>query len=335
MDKKGNNIDKKYPPRIEKRVINTEYVSYALNMLVKETIVPFDCYIKRYGDYVIIIEAGAHISEELLRKLQNNKEIYILKIDSEKMSQYQLDHKIIDLSDNRIDALETCEEQLSLMYTETSNLMQTIFDKGNEKFPLDPLRLSLSELVQDLNLDAIMLPMLLKIFPQEYTTHNHSTNVAFIAIILAKALDLSQEEIVDVGLTGLLHDIGKLRIDKQLLLKPSHLEEDEYETIKHHSEYGYMILKDNGVENQKILNGVHFHHERLDGSGYPKGLRDRLIPKYAKIIGICDAFDALTTKRTFRNYYTSYEALVVMKQEMAMQFDNSYINILINLLRPH
>ena len=275
------------------------------------------------------------MSAELLHKLDKNQEIYILKKDSDKMNQYKIDHKIIFLSDTKPDIAQISEKKLSALYTTVSNAMQTIFDKGNEKISFDALRLSLTELTDDVNLNAEMFPILLKLFPHEYTTHHHSTNVAFLAMILAKSLDLSQEEIVDVGLTGLLHDIGKVRIDNQLLLKPSRLQEDEYETVKHHSQYGYSILKDNGVENQKILNGVHFHHERLDGSGYPKGLHEKLIPKYAKIIGICDAFDALTTKRTFRNYYTSYEALLVMKQEMATQFDHSYINIFIQLLRPH
>lgn len=328
-------MNKKYPPRIEKRVMSREYLSYPLYILQKESIVPFDCYIKRYDDYVIIIEAGSYISEDFLEKLKNNKEIYILRNDSEKMNQYQTDHNIVNLSDTTFNVSETSEKRLSTLYTDISKAMQTIFDKGDEKFSLDALRLPLIELVDDVNLNADLFPRLFKIIPMEYTTHNHSTNVAFFAMILTKALDLSYEDIIDVGLTGLLHDIGKIRIDNQLLLKPSRLKEDEYETIKHHSEYGYSILKDNGVENQKILNGVHLHHERLDGSGYPKGLRDKMIPKYAKIIGICDAFDALTTKRTFRNHYTSYEALLVMKQEMATQFDTLYINTLVKLLRPH
>lgn len=335
MDKKGNTINKKYPPRVEHRLIDNQYVSYPFSTLTKDSVIPFDCYIKRYNDFVIIIEAGTLMSAELLHKLDNNQEIYILKKDSEKMKQFQMDHGIITLSDTKSDMVQTSEKKLSALYATVSNAMQTIFDKGNEKFSLDPLRLFLIELADDVNLDAELFPILLKIIPTEYTTHNHSTNVAFFAMILAKALDLSKEEIVDLGLTGLLHDIGKLRIDNQLLLKPSRLQEDEYETIKHHSEYGYSILKDNGVENQKILSGIHFHHERLDGSGYPKGLHEKLIPKYAKIIGICDAFDALTTKRTFRNYYTSYEALVVMKQEMATQFDNTYINTFIRLLREN
>jgi HD-GYP domain-containing protein (c-di-GMP phosphodiesterase class II) len=323
---------KKYPPRIDKRVINHQYLSYSLDILIKETILPFDCYIKRYSNYVVIIQAGTYISGELLEKMSNNKEIYFIKEDSEKIGQYNIDSKAIDLSDSRFNVLGTCEERLSIMYTTMSNVMKTIFDNRDENLPLETLYTYLDQLAKCVDLETNILPLLLKNIPDEYTTHHHSTNVAFFAVILAKAIHLSPEEIIDMGFAGLLHDIGKIRIDANILLKPSQLNDDEYEAVKHHSDYGYEILTDNGITNQKILNGVRFHHERLDGSGYPKGLRRKLIPKYAQIVGMCDAFDALTTKRTFRKNYTSYEALLAMKQEMASQFDDLYINTFIKLL---
>lgn len=323
---------KKYPPRIDKRVINHQYLPCSLDILIKETILPFDCYIKRYGDYVVIIQAGTYISGELLEKMSNNKEIYLLKEDSEKIGQYKTEHNVIDLSDSRFNVLETCEERLSVMYTTMSNAMKAIFDNRDEKLPLEALYTYLDQLAKCVDLETNILSLLLKNIPDEYTTHHHSTNVAFFAVILAKAIHLSQEEIIDVGFTGLVHDIGKIRIDSNLLLKPSRLDDDEYEIVKHHADDGYAILADNGIINQKILNGVRFHHERLDGSGYPKGLRRKLIPKYAQIVGVCDVFDALTTKRTFRKNYTSYEALLVMKQEMASQFDDLYVNTFIKLL---
>lgn len=341
----------KYPPRIENRVINHKYTSHTLDFLKKETIVPFDCYIKRYGDYVVIIQAGTYISEELLTKMHNNKEIYILREDYEKINHYLTEHEYIDLSEEHTmsstnDAIRAAldlsermsnlfgihEEQLSILYTTTSNLMQKIFDDADEMLPLDALYACVNQLAKWITPETNSLPVLLKIIPDEYTTHHHSADVAFLAVILANAIHLSQEEIIDVGFAGLLHDIGKLRIDLNILLKPSKLKIDEYETVKNHSDFGCTILTDNGITNKKILNAVRFHHEKLDGSGYPQGLRGKLIPKYAKIVGMCDTFDALTTKRTFRNNYTSYEALLVMKQDMALELDKDYINKFIGLM---
>ncbi|MDP1784139.1 MAG: HD domain-containing protein [Sulfuricurvum sp.] len=338
--------------RIVQRDITNKYIPYKLDILVKETILSFDCYIKRHGDYVIIIEAGTYISKALLEKIDGNKAVYVVKTDSEKVNKYRIDHEIIDLpgektlsekevvkaaldlSETLCNVIGTFKERLSLVYTTTSNLMQTI-DNVDEKLPLDALHACVIQLVKCVNLEMNMIPMLFNIIPDEYTTHYHSTNVAFFAVILANSIHLSEEEIIDIGFAGLLHDIGKIRIAPTILLKPTRLDEEEYKSIKYHPEFGYEILKDNGITNQRILNGVRFHHERLDGSGYPKGLRGKLIPKYARVLGMCDAFDALTTKRTFRNNYSSYEALLVMKQEMVFQFDKDYINTFIQLLRQH
>lgn len=130
----------------------------------------------------------------------------------------------------------------------------------------------------------------------------------------------------------MLHDIGKIRIDQSLLLKPTYLETEEVELIQQHSNYGLEILQNNGIVNPRILDAVHYHHEKLDGQGYPARLRGKMIPKFARIIGMCDVFDALTTQRTFRSNYTSYEALIVIKQQMADQFDENYTDTFIRLL---
>lgn len=328
-------MPKQYPPRIEQRILDSQYTLQPVNILLKDTVIPFDCYIKRFNGYVIIIKAGTYLSEALLEKIHHNKEIYILKADSEKLHQYRIDQKITPISTSKdvSERFQSSEEKISGIYTEMVDLLQTIFEQSNEKLPLDTLYQTINQFIRYIPLEANILSTLLKIIPDEYQTSSHSVNVACFSVILAHALHIEEEEIGDIGLAGLLHDIGKIRIDQGVLLKPSHLNDDEFETVKYHAQYGYEILKQNGITKEKILNGVRFHHERLDGSGYPQGLHKKLIPKYAKIIGVCDVFDALTTKRTFRKNYTSYEALLVMKGEMASSFDTGYIDTFIRLLR--
>ena len=175
------------------------------------------------------------------------------------------------------------------------------------------------------------MPIILKFMPEEYTIHNHSNNVAFFSAIIGNKLKMSQEELIDLTYAALVHDIGKVRIDSMILEKPSALAENEFELVKEHSQIGYDILVKNGIVNQMILKAVKHHHERLDGSGYPDGLRGKMIPKAARIIGMCDTFDALTTKRTFRKSYTSFESLLLMKRDMHTQFDESFIDIFTQL----
>lgn len=238
----------------------------------------------------------------------------------------------LDLPETMMHCDSALEARLLLLYETSSHIMQQIFDNRSEKIPLVALFTCVKQFAINIHSQKHALPTLLKIVSREYTTHYHSVHVGFLAIVLADALGLSHEEIIDIGFSGLLHDIGKIRIDDVILQKPGKLIEEEYVAVKNHSHYGYEILVDNGIINQKVLSGVLYHHERLDGSGYPKGYSAKLIPKYAQIIGMCDTFDALTTKRTFRNCYSSYDALLVMVQDMASQFNRDYIKIFIRLM---
>ncbi|MFY9142652.1 HD-GYP domain-containing protein [Sulfuricurvum sp.] len=336
--------------RVVQRVISYKYLPLNPSSLIEGAAIPFDCYIKRFGDYVIIIEAGTIISKNLLDKIDKNGVIYILKHDTEKLKVYREPYEngneiilhglhteemvdTVSKMSHMLSQINGLDEKLEVVYSVTSNLLEAIFNKKDEKLPLEAIQESATQLVEHVSIDVKTIHVMLNRMPTDYTTHNHSTNVAFLSVILGKALGLTKEALVEIAFAGLMHDIGKIRIDKEMLLKPGPLDEDEYELVKGHSDAGYGILLDNGITNQKILYGVRFHHEKLDGSGYPQGLRGKMISVFARILGICDVFDALTTKRTFRTNYTSFEALLLMKKEMNSQLDESYIDAFIRLLR--
>ncbi len=337
-------------PKVVHRIINHKYFSVKPETIIEGSVIPFDCYIKRFEDFVIIIEAGTLIVKDLYEKLHQHPIIYILKMDSEKLYEYSaahyVDNTVVVLSLSKREGIEAAltlnerlasvilfEEQLEIIYTTMVTLMEVIFESKNEELPLKALQICASELVECFNTDINVMPYVLKIMNKEYSTHHHSTNVAMLTAVLSKVQKCSKEDMADFIFAALLHDIGKLRIDGSILLKDAPLNEDEYEIIMRHSDYGHAILEANGITSQKILNGVRYHHEKLDGSGYPKQLGGKKIPKSARIIGMCDVFDALTTKRTFRASYTSFEALLLMKQEMNNQFDESFIDSFIRQLQ--
>lgn len=338
-------------PKVVHRVINDKYTPIKATSLIERTSIPINCFIKRFEDYVIIIEAGTFLSKALLDKIDKNGVIYILKHDTENLKEYFAVYKhsdeIVLLGSHteetinavlgigqKLSQMDGLDEKLEIVYSMTSSLLQTIFDKMDEKLPINAIQESASQLVEQIcGTKNTNVHVLLRMMPDEYTTHNHSTNVAFFAVTLGQALGLGKEALTEIAFAGLMHDIGKIRIDKEMLLKPGPLDDDEYELVKGHSDAGYSILQNNGITNQKILHGVRYHHEKLDGSGYPQGLRGKMIPLFARILGICDVFDALTTKRTFRTNYTSFEALLLMKKEMTTQFDESYIDAFIRLLK--
>jgi len=335
--------------KIAKIIINHQYNPISVDMLIKGEVIPFDVYIKRYNDFVIIIEADTVCDESLMSTLMKHETMYIDHHDSDKLSDYISHHNSITLlnhsekvEDPIYEALKIAERnghigvlkrKLFYVYSTTAELTRYLFEKGDENLHRDALYACVREIVDTLNTDVNVMPIILKFMPETYTTHNHSTNVAFFVTIIGNKLKMNQEELIDLTYAGLLHDIGKIRIDSVILDKPSTLKEDEFETVKQHSLAGYEILVKNGIINQTVLKGVLHHHERLDGSGYPDQLIGNTIPKPARIIGMCDAFDALTTNRTYRKSYTSFEALLLIKRDMHTQFDERLVDILIQMLR--
>jgi len=337
--------------KIVRRVINHKYVSIKPESLVEGSIINFDCYIKRFDDFVIIIERGTLITAELSHKVKQNDKVYIEFKESEAFKNYKkiygLDTEITVVEalklENVLSEVNSLEEKLTgvfgnlkvieMVYKTTALLMEAIFNDRNEKLPVEAIQKCAKYMVNSITCDEdSIMPSLLHLMPDEYSTHHHSTNVAMFSTILGKTTGIPSGDLIHLTCAALMHDIGKVRIDEKILLKSSSLDEDEYEQVKTHSEAGYEILKTNGVTNPKVLDAVLHHHEKLDGKGYPSGLRGKRIPKFARIIGMCDVFDALTTRRTYRINYSSYEALLLMKQEMADQFDVHYSDTFIRLL---
>ncbi|KIL38212.1 histidine kinase [Gordoniibacillus kamchatkensis] len=155
--------------------------------------------------------------------------------------------------------------------------------------------------------------------------YQHSLNVSIYTVMLGMANGFNREELMVIGLGSLLHDIGKTKINWQLLQRPGPLSPDEYEEIKKHTEYGYKMLKD---EPNMPLIAAHCafqHHERIDGSGYPRGIKGGEIHDYAKWIAIADSYDAMTTHRSFRRAMLPHQAMEILFTGAGTLYDTKKI----------
>jgi HD-GYP domain-containing protein (c-di-GMP phosphodiesterase class II) len=156
-------------------------------------------------------------------------------------------------------------------------------------------------------------------------TYGHSERVARIAVELGREMGLSGDELGDIYLTGLLHDVGKIGVRDAILAKVDPLTPEEFEHIKQHVTIGYTILADlRPIRN--LLPGVLYHHERIDGTGYPDGLVGEAIPLLARILAVADAYDAMSTTRPYREAMPCRKVEETLVQGAGTQWDKQVVD---------
>lgn len=151
--------------------------------------------------------------------------------------------------------------------------------------------------------------------------YQHSFQVTLYSIAIAKEMGYSYEDLRLIGIGAMLHDIGKLLVPTEILMKPGKLTDSEYEKMKEHTRFGFDILRNLHSVSLLVAHCAFQHHERLDGSGYPRGLVDFEIHPFAKIIGVADVFDAVTSNRVYRKKMLPSEGVAIIEQGSGTIFD--------------
>lgn len=179
--------------------------------------------------------------------------------------------------------------------------------------------------------DAVAVDISMLKVSDEYT-FKHSVDVATMSMIIGKKYGLSDKMLRDLGVAGLLHDVGKSRIPNEVLNKPGRLTDEEFTLMKKHTLFGYDILKKRNEFSNAIMCGVLQHHEKINGRGYPMGNNADKIHLYAKIIAVADIYDALVTERPYKSAFPKSEAIemiMTMTDELDLQIMKSFLNSVI------
>ena len=158
--------------------------------------------------------------------------------------------------------------------------------------------------------------------------YQHSFQVTLYSIAIAKELGYSAEDLRLIGIGALLHDVGKLMVPKEILTKPGRLSNEEFDTMKKHTRYGFDLLRNLHSISLLVAHCAFQHHERIDGSGYPRGLVDFEIHPFAKIIGVADVFDAVTTNRVYREKMLPSQGLAIVEAGAGTIYDARIVRAL-------
>lgn len=276
-------------------------------------------------DFLMMPIHGDKVVEEI-RKF--NKDLYILLLTGHKDLAPPLE------TIKRLDIQGYCEK--SDKFDQILLLVESGLKSVSQMRVIKEINDKLEEAYDELKhaYRGTMESLRLAVDAKDSYTKNHSDRVSYYSVLLAQKLGLPEEEIEVIRDGGLFHDIGKIGIPDAILQKTAKLTDEEYDDIKNHPSIGSHILQPAKIFS-KIIPMVKHHHERFDGRGYPGSLAGEDIPLSARIVAIADAFDAMTSDRSYRPRFTLIKALDEIERCKGAQFDPKLAELFIEAIKEN
>lgn len=233
------------------------------------------------------------------------KQHYIRKLELYGVSSISVD-KDRDIDENELNMLSKGSD---IIYQEAFNAIKDVLQKVNKSQSFDTKIIVdiVEDIVDKVTMEKQIFSRLNSIREMDNYTYLHSIDVCIYSIIMGKNLGLSNKDLNKLGLGAILHDIGKGRVPAEILLKPGPLTREEFDIMKRHTIYGYEIISNSNMD-RIAANIAAQHHERWDGLGYPGRLKGTDIDKFARIVTVCDIYDALTANRVYKGRILPHEA---------------------------
>jgi HD-GYP domain-containing protein (c-di-GMP phosphodiesterase class II) len=224
------------------------------------------------------------------------------------------------------------DQKSKIVYESSLVMVKRLFDDPKAE-NIHEAKKGISEVVDMIISDDATAKELLKITAYDFYTYTHSVNVGVFGVMLAKALFKGSDahNMHELGAGFFLHDIGKVRIDPMILNKPGKFTDEEMAKMKSHPYQGYKILKETNQLTEECMVIVMQHHEREDGTGYPRNLKGDAIHTYGRICSIADVYDALTAERSYKKRMGTFPALKFMKEKMLNHFHQEIFETFIML----
>lgn len=275
----------------------------------------------------LIIQEGTKLSDKIITRLKfYSVDLVRIKVEDSTPDQIPAEPLMKELYHEKLKGTEEFKEFNENVQNMTGHIkyvMQDIID-GNNKIDLLSLYYEMNNIISSSRNGLHVFDMLHCMHDHDDQTYAHSVNVSIICKILATWLGFSKRDVETATLCGLLHDIGKVTIPNDILLKPAKLTDEEYSTVKTHAIRGYELLRPLDI-NIHIKMSAMMHHERCDGSGYPMGLHAQQIDKFAKIVMIADVFEAMTNARVYRGPLCPFEVISIFETEGLTKYEPKYI----------
>ncbi|MDD3475328.1 MAG: HD-GYP domain-containing protein [Sulfurimonas sp.] len=311
--------------------MSSKYISIDKNIIKEGLYYDFDIFfsLESKTDIKCCISKGFVIACENKTELQNAELIFVVDSEYIEYKKYYKTYLNSIVKSKNV----SFEAESKILYKNASEKLLEFFDNPEDITNYDCIKKIVGDIVGTVADEKFRVKSLMSEATSEYYVHTHSLNVAIYSLCLGTCIGLGKDELHELGESAMLHDIGKIKIDSNIIDKNTKLTKKEFEEVKKHALFGYEMAKKIGIKNENILAGIIYHHEKIDGSGYPCGLKEEDIPLYARIISICSIFNAITSKRTYRDAMLTFDALKLMKLQMKDYLDSKLINKFIEIFK--
>ena len=269
----------------------------------------------------ILVGAGVELTQRMLMRLKS-KNIASLYIQDDRTNDIIVETVITDQT--RREAMSIIHDTFRAVHEVPQRWQQLFSDKSFGR----NIRQVMTTVVDELSGSRAAMNLLADACAFDNYIFAHSFNVALYSTALAIKTGYTEKEVLEISIGGMLHDVGKMQIPDTILQKPGRLSAEEFEIMKKHTEYGFEMLRRQDEIPLLAAHCAFQHHERWDGSGYPRNLKQEEIHPYGRLMAVTDVFDALTSHRVYRRGMLPHEAMEVLYSGSDTLFDQKYVEAL-------
>jgi len=297
------------------------YLSIPVHTLRVDMVTNFSLWLVPRPGATPVLYRGENLpfTEEIRQRLETHgvTRLYVSNSEKELVRQYIERNMEALLADPEVPV----EERSELMYESAQNLVREAMEDPRSGKLVERSSEMVPHMVSFIYNQKRSFQCLLRVCSHDYYTYTHSVNVFTYCVALAQHLGFPEAEVKRFGLGALLHDVGKSSLPLDVINSPGRLTDEQWELMRLHPVHGYDILVEQGMKDDIVLDVTRHHHEKINGKGYPDRLEGEQISHWARMCTIVDIFDALTTRRSYKEARHSFESLQFMRAHMADEID--------------
>jgi len=308
------------------------FVPVRIASLRVDSYTPFDMYVSPGADIPLVLyrEKNLRFTEASKDRLEESG-VDLLYVPGDQQGMYRA-YVEANLGQILGDPNVPIEEKTHVLYDSAMELSKEVLEspRNGELFSRceDMVRHEVAFVIEQEG----AFENILKVTSYDYYTYTHSVNVSLFCIVMTHAMGFEEYEIQQAGNGAMLHDVGKTMVPPDILNAPGKLSVDEWRIMRLHPVYGYNMLKRQGCTDAVVLDMVRHHHEKLNGKGYPDHLAERDVSEVARVAAVADIFDALTTRRPYKDALPTFAAFRLMQREMGDELDAGILRRFMSLV---